>query len=123
MGQSLLVMDPELSALLDDVEIPPLLHLRDEPRPLWQRVVFAVGAGICMVLGVVGWLVPVVTGIPFYVAGAVLLGMSSPSVGRRINAWEAKLRPRVRLLLRPKLRKQVLAELREDLRRRGPGPA
>jgi uncharacterized membrane protein YbaN (DUF454 family) len=55
---------------------------------------------VCFVLGVVGWLIPVVTGLPFHVAGLVLLGLASDRVAGWINGLDRRLPHRVRLALR-----------------------
>ena len=55
-----------------------------------------VGAGIFFVLGIVGWLIPVLTGIPFYVAGLALLALASDSARRLINRLERRLPRRLR---------------------------
>lgn len=81
-------------------ELPALIETRGPPRGLVQRTVLLVGAGVCFVLGVIGWLVPVVTGVPFYLAAAVLLGLASPAAARWVNARERSLPYRWRLLLR-----------------------
>lgn len=82
------------------MDLPDLLSERDNGYPAWKRTaLFAVGSA-CMVLGVIGWLVPVVTGIPFYVAGIVLLGLASVRAARAINRLERRLPLRARLVLR-----------------------
>jgi uncharacterized membrane protein YbaN (DUF454 family) len=58
------------------------------------------------VLGILGWLVPIVTGIPFYIVGLGLLGLASRRVRHWINAAERHLPRRVRLLLRPRARRR-----------------
>ena len=57
--------------------LPDLLREQDGRHPFWLRVVFLGAALVCLVLGVVGWLIPVITGIPFYAAGLVFLGLAS----------------------------------------------
>lgn len=81
--------------------IPDLVRISVEGRPLWLRIVMVAGVVVCFALGVVGWLVPVVTGVPFYVLGLVLLAKVSRRAGRRINAWERRLPPKLRRWLRP----------------------
>jgi hypothetical protein len=61
------------------------------PPPLWKRVLCVIGAVILFALGIVGWLIPVVTGIPFYALGLVLLGISSQRVREWINHAERRL--------------------------------
>ncbi|MFT4538781.1 MAG: hypothetical protein ACI841_002117 [Planctomycetota bacterium] len=77
-----------------------------------HRLGLLVGATICFLLGIIGWLVPVITGIPFYIVGAVLLGMALPPVGRRLNQWERGLRLERRLRLRRFLDKLSLRKRR-----------
>lgn len=71
--------------------LPDLLRDQDGRHPFWLRVIFLGTALLCFVLGVVGWLIPVVTGIPFYVAGLVFLGLASDRTRRLINRMERRL--------------------------------
>jgi uncharacterized membrane protein YbaN (DUF454 family) len=82
------------------MDLPDLVSERDNGYPAWKRTAFLVGGGVCVVLGVIGWLMPVVTGIPFYVAGFVLFGLASVRMARTINALDRKLPDRVRRALR-----------------------
>jgi len=86
-------------------EFPDLLKVPSEGKPFWLRAVLFLGAAVCMLLGVVGWLVPVITGIPFYILGLVLLGMAHPPLARWVNLKERGLSPRIRKVLRPRLRR------------------
>lgn len=93
-------------AVKDDAE-KPLSDLIREPdsRPHVGLRIFALAAGaLFMVAGVIGWLVPIVTGIPFYIVGLALLGVGSERVRRVINRSEARLpyrwRRRIRRMLR-----------------------
>ena len=80
--------------------LPDLVPERDHGLPTWKRTALFAAGSACMVLGVVGWLVPVVTGIPFYVAGIALLGLASVRAARALNALDRRLPRRARLLLR-----------------------
>ena len=92
----------------DDAEpLPDLVRVELRERSLVARVALLVVALLCFVLAIVGWLVPVVTGIPFWIAGFLVLSMASRRAARWINRQEAKLPRKWRLLLRPKLRKQL----------------
>lgn len=71
--------------------LPDLLRERDARHPVWLRIVFLAAALVCFVLGVVGWLIPVITGIPFYAAGLVFLGLASDRTRRFINRMERRL--------------------------------
>ncbi|MDG2150093.1 MAG: hypothetical protein P8N09_11280 [Planctomycetota bacterium] len=90
----------------DSEAFSDLLKVPSERKPLWFRVVLFLGAAGCMLLGVVGWLVPVVTGIPFYILGLVLLSMAHPPLARWVNLKERGFSPRVRKALRPRLRRR-----------------
>src|ERR1700704_2358025 len=70
--------------------LPDLLREQDGRHPFWLRLVFLGAALVCLVLGVVGWLIPVITGIPFYAAGLVFLGLASDRTRRFINRMEHK---------------------------------
>jgi hypothetical protein len=85
--------------------LPDLLRVEPRERSLFARVALLVVALACFVLAIVGWLVPVITGIPFWIAGFLVLGMASRRAARWINRQEAKLPRKWRLLLRPKLRR------------------
>lgn len=87
--------------------LPDLLEQHARPRPLWMRVLCIVGAVIFFLLGLVGWLIPVVTGIPFYVLSLILLGMASDRVRERINRVERRLPERWRVALRQALGKRA----------------
>jgi uncharacterized membrane protein YbaN (DUF454 family) len=80
--------------------LPDLLRERDGRHPFWLRAVFLVAAVVCLALGVVGWLIPVVTGIPFYAAGLVFLGLASDRTRRFINRMERKLSENTRRRIR-----------------------
>ena len=80
--------------------LPDLLQEQDGRHPFWLRLVFLGAALVCLVLGVVGWLIPVITGIPFYAAGLVFLGLASDRVRRFINRMERKLSENTRRRMR-----------------------
>ena len=88
---------PELPDLL-----PPLVN-----RPLWVRALCVAGALLCFGLGIIGWLIPVVTGLPFYAIGLLLLGMSSGRVAGWINRLDRRLPLRIRVGLRKWTRRQT----------------
>jgi len=96
-------------------EYPPLIKLRGTRQPVWKRVLLVGGAVLCFVVGVLGWLVPVITGIPFYIMGLILLGMASPRVIEWVNHAEARLSPKWRKRLRAGLRKIPIRKVRESI--------
>ena len=107
---------PKPTSLTEGVEIPDLLRVDGGEHPLLRRVLFSIGAAVCLVLGIVGWLVPVVTGVPFYVLGAVLLAKAVPSFGHWLNAKERGWPLRYRLWLRPRLAARRRHERQEQER-------
>jgi hypothetical protein len=94
---------------------PPLLRLRSRKLSILKRVLLIGGAVLCFVVGILGWLVPVVTGIPFYIMGIVLLGIASPGFIDRVNRAEARLTPKWRQRLRAGLRKIPIRKIRDAL--------
>jgi fatty acid desaturase len=85
--------------------LPDLLREHEGHRPLWLRLVFLAAALVCFAAGVVGWLIPVVSGIPFYAAGLIFLGLASDRVRRGINRLERRLAETSRQKLRRALAK------------------
>jgi hypothetical protein len=81
-------------------ELPDLLRLHGKRRPLWVRALCLAGAVVFFFLGLVGWLIPFVTGIPFYLVAIALLGMASDRVIVWINRLDRKLPYRWRGRLR-----------------------
>ena len=71
--------------------LPDLLREQDARHPVWLRLIFLAAAVVCLAAGLVGWLIPVITGIPFYAAGLVFLGLASDRVRRWINRLERRL--------------------------------
>ncbi len=80
--------------------LPDLLRDQSQRHPFWLRIVFLGLAAVCFVGGVVGWLIPVVTGIPFYAAGLVFLGLASDRTRRLINRLERRLAESTRRRIR-----------------------
>ena len=70
--------------------IPDLLRPRP-PEPRWRAALFIVGALVCFALGVVGWLIPIMSGLPFYALGLILLGLVSDRMRRLVNSLERRL--------------------------------
>jgi hypothetical protein len=97
-------------------ELPDLLTINAIRRPLWVRVLCVFGALVCFALGVVGWLIPIITGIPFYVVGLLLLGVASDRVVRATNRLERKLPERWRRTLRHALSAIPSRRLRRYMR-------
>ena len=81
-------------------DLPDLLTSDGKKRPAWARAVCLASATLFFLLGMVGWLIPVVTGIPFYLVALVLLGMASDRVLHAINRLERRLPDRWRRELR-----------------------
>ena len=93
----------------------PLLKVRRKQHPLWKRILLIGGAVLCFIAGIFGWLLPVVTGIPFYIAGIILLGWASPAVVRWVNRKEAGLSPKWRKRLRNGMNKIPIKKIRESV--------
>ena len=87
-------------------DLPDLLERHHPRRPLWVRALCVAGGVVFFALGVLGWLVPLVSGIPFYVLSLMLFGMASDRVRQWINRAERRLPHRVRVALRRALGKR-----------------
>lgn len=98
-------------------DLPPLLRVPREPVPLGKRLLLIAGAILCFAVGIFGWLVPVVTGVPFYLLGLILLGSASRRVLEWVNRQEARLSPRWRKKLRDALVRIPSKRLRQRVRR------
>jgi hypothetical protein len=88
-------------------ELPDLLPEERTERALIVRVALLVATGVLFILAIILWLVPVLTGIPFWILGIVTLGMASRRAARWINARERRLPRKIRLVLRPRLRREL----------------
>ena len=104
----------------DEHDLPDLLPVRKRKHPLAVRVLCIAGAAVLFVLGIVFWLVPVITGIPFYIAAAVLLAVGSERARGWVNSLERKLPRRFRLKLRRGMRKIPIKAIQDMA---GPPPA
>jgi hypothetical protein len=100
-------------------ELPDLLRPPERHQPAWVRVLGFLGAGVCFLLAVVGWLIPVVTGIPFLVAGLILLSIASSRVHGWINRLERRLPLRWRHVIRRGLDKIPIERIRRGIRQPG----
>jgi len=93
------------------LELPDLLEPHPTRRSAWSRALRLAGAVVFFLLGLVGWLLPVVTGIPFYVIALLLLASASDRARQWVNDAERRLPDRWRLVIR-----RALAKKRGDRR-------
>jgi uncharacterized membrane protein YbaN (DUF454 family) len=73
------------------------------------RAGLLVAALALFALAILGWIIPVMPGIPFWIMGFQVLGMVSRRIAHWINRQERRLPRRVRLLLRPGQRRKLKA--------------
>lgn len=85
--------------------LPDFIAEDGRRRGVIVRAALLVGALLMFALAILLWLTPVLTGIPFWILGFVLLGMMSRRSARWINRQERRLPHRLRLLLRPRSRR------------------
>lgn len=95
-------------------ELGDLLRPGREARPAIVRVFLLLAGIVFIALGIIGWLIPVVTGIPFWIIGIVLLAGASVTIRRWINGWERKLSRPKRVKLRRLLAKIPNRRLRDS---------
>jgi uncharacterized membrane protein YbaN (DUF454 family) len=96
-------------------DLPDLLR-RNGHRPLWVRVLCLLASLVFFALGVVGWLIPVVTGIPFYAVALLLLALSSDRMGDWVNRTERRLPHGMRVAIRRALARVTTPWIRRFLR-------
>jgi len=89
----------------ESTPLADLLQPHTTARSRWLRACCLAGAGVFFLLGLLGWLIPLVTGIPFYVVALLLLGAASDRARRWINKTERRLPDDWRLALRRALAK------------------
>ncbi|MHC4845838.1 MAG: hypothetical protein ACYTCU_06725 [Planctomycetota bacterium] len=91
-------------------ELAPLLPEGPRSHSTITRVGLLAASAVLFALGVVFWLIPVATGIPFYVLSVITLSMASRRAARFLNRGERRLPYRfrrwMRLLLRHRERKK-----------------
>ena len=104
-----------------EAELPDLIPEPREGRGVGMRLVLALLTVVFVALGIIGWLIPVVTGVPFYVLAAITAGMASRRVARWINARERRLPLKWRRRLRPKLWREWRRKLKEEETETGRG--
>jgi hypothetical protein len=97
--------------------LAPLLPEGPRSHSTITRIGLLVASGVLILLGVVFWLVPVVTGLPFYLAAVVTLSMASSRAARWMNRCEQHLPYRFRRWLRLVLRRRE-RKGRRDRRKR-----
>ena len=80
--------------------LPDLFREPERRHPIWLRILFVAVALACFAAGVVGWLIPVITGLPFYAIGLVFLGLARV----RVRRWLMRLDRRLAEGTRSKIR-------------------
>ena len=77
-----------------------LIHPFKGSHPLWLKAILVLAAILCMILGIIFWLIPIITGIPFWILGFIILATVSDKFRKLINRLEQKLPTRARIALR-----------------------
>ncbi|MBL9148746.1 MAG: hypothetical protein JNM94_08640 [Phycisphaerae bacterium] len=85
----------ETAEIVDDL-LPPQAH----SLSLFKRVLYLVIATVLILVGIVLWLMPVLTGVPFWMAGLVFLARTSERCRNAVNWVDRKMPTRVRRALR-----------------------
>ena len=88
--------------------LPDLIDAGGPERGTVTRIALVIAALACFALGILFWLIPVLTGVPFLLLAFLCLGMASHRVARWINIQERRLPKRCRLWLRPRLRRTTI---------------
>ncbi len=91
--------DRSLSVAVRADEFGDLIPYEWTQRPLYRRVIAGVLGALLIVVGLVGWLVPVIPGFFLVPIGILLIAATSKWCAKCVNALERKLPYRVRRLL------------------------
>lgn len=109
-------------------DLPDLMKPAEHAKPTWLRVVYFAAGITCIILGIVFWLMPVITGLPFYPPALVFLALASDHVRQWLNKTDARLPAGWRLRIRRALSKVKSERFRrmfnfpEGLEQKRPGP-
>ncbi len=82
-------------------EFGDLIATDGPERGAIARVALVVAAVVFVALGIAGWLIPIMSGVPFYVLALICLGMANRRVAKWVNQRERRLPQRWRRWLRP----------------------
>ncbi len=87
--------------MIDRAAFPDLVPEAPSPRSVGARVGLAI-VGVCLlILGVVGWVLPFVPGVPLLLLGVGLLAALDARVARGLNKLDRRMPARLRSALRP----------------------
>jgi hypothetical protein len=70
------------------------------PRPLWQRVIYPFIGVILIILGIIGWITPVIPGFPLIIIGVPWLACFHP----RLELWVRRQMHRIGHVIMEKIR-------------------
>jgi uncharacterized membrane protein YbaN (DUF454 family) len=71
------------------------------PRPLWQRLIYPLIGIVLIILGIIGWLMPVIPGFPLIIIGIPWLACFHP----RLELWVRRQMHRIGHAMMEKIRK------------------
>ncbi len=90
-----------------DEELPALISIQELNYSRLRRTIALLSGLSCIVLGIVGWVLPFVPGVPLLVFGIALCCYAIPSLAKRVNCIDERLPLSIRLWFRPKFRRQT----------------
>jgi uncharacterized membrane protein YbaN (DUF454 family) len=88
-------------------DLPPLFSPTRDTKNLPIRLLYGFVGILLVFVGMIWWILPFLPGVPLILAGLAIIGLCSNSFSGWVNRCEAKLPKRYRILLRPKIRKQM----------------
>ena len=98
---------PGAARTVDPVELPDLIAEDTGTIPFWLKILYIVGGIGAILLGIIVWLTPIVTGaIALYALGLWMLGRTSRRVRSVVNDLERRLPLRLRRALRMRPRRR-----------------
>ena len=95
------VSDDDPICSVESCKLEPLFSEsgRTTRSMIHKCIMLTTGVGLIGV-GIVGWIVPLVPGVPLIIAGVALIAIVVPSFARRVNHYEQRLPLSIRLIFR-----------------------
>lgn len=94
----------------DQKEFPPLIQPKREIHSTTFRVLLVTIGVLFVAIGIVGWVLPFMPGVPILITGLGMIAASIPGGIGVINRCETRLPRFVRQVLRPGLRSKRKSE-------------
>ena len=86
-----MVDDHKIEGTEGNSEISDLIPESKGDSGFLRKCFLLLGGLVLVILGIIGWVLPFLMGIPLIVAGLAMISVVIPPLRKLLNAWEAKL--------------------------------